>query len=712
MKILAFNGSPRGSAGNTDRILQPFLEGAREAGAEIETVYLKDKRIDYCVGCFTCWTKTPGICIHKDDMPELLEKMRPADVLVYASPLYVYTVTAQMKAFLDRMIPLLSPYIVKRGDQFIHPRRYEDEWPKKTVLISNCGFPEKHHFSALEEMFRRFTAGPDTDLAATILCAGGELLSQPPMLEHLQWYIDAARAAGREIVELGALSPETQELLDRPLSEPEIYSQMANAHWDSVIVAEPKAETGTAAVEPTGTPLPAPTSLDMMRDIVAGMAMVFDPEAAGDLSAVAQFRVTGDEPGEYYLSIAEGKCGAFEGAHPDPTLTIHTPSDVWLAISKGELDGAAAMMSGKYRIEGDLGLLMRFTEIFPAPGSQEESPSSETSAGDTGPGTPLPPPASLDTMRGMLAGMAMIFNPEAAGPELKAIVQFRVTGDEPGEYYLNIADRKCAAFEGAHPEPTVTINTPSEVWLAVSKGEMNGMEAFLRKKYTVDGDMGLMMRFDELFPSGNAPPEPPPHPLTPTPENTVQPGPLKLGMHWLTVAFIPWIVHWSTIDIPDLSPWVSIGIPLLLGALLWGYRRSYGWSVWIETGAPVYFTVAGLVTLLGSDFFIAYGHVVANLAMCGIWMSSLGTQVPLTAQYSKWKLPSVLWTEPVFIRTNAVLTAFWAGVFILMAATALIGDYDPANRSAWILGRNVLMIPAFIFTGWFQNWYPIKMATG
>lgn len=188
------NGSPRGSAGNTDRILQPFLEGAREAGAETETVYLKDKKIDYCVGCFTCWTKTPGVCIHKDDMPELLEKMRPADVLVYASPLYVYTVTAQMKAFLDRTIPLLSPYIVKRGDQFIHPRRYEDEWPKKTVLISNCGFPEKHHFSALEEMFRRFSDGPDTDLAATILCAGGELLRQPPLQESVQWYIDAPPA--------------------------------------------------------------------------------------------------------------------------------------------------------------------------------------------------------------------------------------------------------------------------------------------------------------------------------------------------------------------------------------------------------------------------------------------------------------------------------------------------------------------------------------
>ena len=72
MKVLAINGSPRGQFGNTEVLLKPFLEGCAEAGAEIETIYLKDKEIKHCIGCFTCWTKTPGKCIHKDDMEELL----------------------------------------------------------------------------------------------------------------------------------------------------------------------------------------------------------------------------------------------------------------------------------------------------------------------------------------------------------------------------------------------------------------------------------------------------------------------------------------------------------------------------------------------------------------------------------------------------------------------------------------------------------------
>lgn len=371
MKILAINGSPRGKKSNTDRILQPFLEGAREAGAETETVYLKDKKINYCIGCFTCWTKTPGVCVHKnDDMPALLKKLIEADVVVYATPLYVFTVTAQMKAFMDRHIPILQPFIIERDGQYIHPPRYESRH-SKTVLISNCGFPERHHFSGLEETFRCFTSDPDSELAGVILCAGGELLKEPALQENVQWYIKAARQAGREVVEQGRIAPETQETLDRPLvKDPAVYSRMANAYWNSVVV-RPEGESGPEEDEPgilrqaqDDARMPPPTSRDTMRDMITGMAMVFNPDEAGDLQAVIQFDVSGDEPGQYYLRIAEGTCAAFEGVHPEPTLAIHTPSEVWLRISQGKLDGTTAMMEGLYSVEGNLGLLIRFDKLF------------------------------------------------------------------------------------------------------------------------------------------------------------------------------------------------------------------------------------------------------------------------------------------------------------------------------------------------------------
>ena len=120
MKMLAINGSPRGENGNTEVILRSFLKGAEEAGAGTEVIYLKDKTINHCLGCFSCWIRTPGICVQKDDMSEIIERMKSSDMMVYAMPLYVYTVPGLFKDFLDRLIPFAQPFIERRGDHFIH----------------------------------------------------------------------------------------------------------------------------------------------------------------------------------------------------------------------------------------------------------------------------------------------------------------------------------------------------------------------------------------------------------------------------------------------------------------------------------------------------------------------------------------------------------------------------------------------------------------
>lgn len=236
IKILAINASPRGKKGNTERLLQPFLEGAQETGAITETIYLREKKIHHCSGCFTCWTKTPGVCAHKDDMPELLGKIRGANILVYATPLYSYSVTGLMKTFLDRNLPLALPYMIKEGDQYVHPMRHPEAWPKKLVVISTCGFPEPHHFSGLVEMFHRLTSRPALELAGMILCPGGELLRKPQLQQVFQWYLDAAHNAGREVCELGNITPDTQSILRRPLMpDTDTFTKLGNAHWDQVI---------------------------------------------------------------------------------------------------------------------------------------------------------------------------------------------------------------------------------------------------------------------------------------------------------------------------------------------------------------------------------------------------------------------------------------------------------------------------------------------
>lgn len=235
MRILAINGSPRGAKGNTEQLLQCFLKGAQAAGAEAETVYLKDKKINHCRGCYTCWGKTPGVCVHKDDMPELLEKLRKAELIIYSTPLYVYTVSGLMKDFMDRRLPLALPQIIKYGDRYAHPRRYE-QTKHKTVLISNCGFPGRQYFSGMMETFRIFCSGPNNELAGAILCSAGALLTMPPARDRIKWYLEACETAGREVVLEGRISVETQEVIDRDLiTDVDQYMNMANTYWDGVL---------------------------------------------------------------------------------------------------------------------------------------------------------------------------------------------------------------------------------------------------------------------------------------------------------------------------------------------------------------------------------------------------------------------------------------------------------------------------------------------
>lgn len=99
-KVLILSSSPR-RGGNSDRLCDRFAEGAREAGHEVEQVFLKDKKINYCTGCGVCYNGVKP-CPQRDDAAGLLEQMVAAEVIVMASPVYFYTVCAQMKVLIDR----------------------------------------------------------------------------------------------------------------------------------------------------------------------------------------------------------------------------------------------------------------------------------------------------------------------------------------------------------------------------------------------------------------------------------------------------------------------------------------------------------------------------------------------------------------------------------------------------------------------------------
>ena len=112
MNILILSGSPR-KGGNTELLAEAFAKGAT-AQHHVEMVSVRDYKVNPCLGCNACF-KTDGICAQKDDMPMVYEKMRQADMLVIASPVYFYGISAQLKAVIDRFHnPIRDSFHIKK----------------------------------------------------------------------------------------------------------------------------------------------------------------------------------------------------------------------------------------------------------------------------------------------------------------------------------------------------------------------------------------------------------------------------------------------------------------------------------------------------------------------------------------------------------------------------------------------------------------------
>jgi len=104
-KVLIISSSPR-KGGNSETLAAAFAKGAREAGHQVETVYLREKQVGFCKGCLACLKL--GHCVIQDDAVEIAAKMHDANVLVFATPVYYYCVSGQLKTMLDRANPLFD----------------------------------------------------------------------------------------------------------------------------------------------------------------------------------------------------------------------------------------------------------------------------------------------------------------------------------------------------------------------------------------------------------------------------------------------------------------------------------------------------------------------------------------------------------------------------------------------------------------------------
>jgi hypothetical protein len=231
MKIIVINAAPRMETGNTQMILTPFLVGARHEGAVVDVALLARKNIRRCIGCFTCYAKTPGVCVHSDDMQGLIDRVRASDMMILATPVYLDGMTSWAKSFIDRLVVFLDPHFVEDGEGLIHPLRWK--FPEKLFLLSVCGYPGLQNFEPVVQHVQRIARNLHTNFSGALLRpAVFSLLLARKYPDRIKGILDAVRGAGEELVRNGRINEETLKAVAQDVCSRKELMQTANAFWD------------------------------------------------------------------------------------------------------------------------------------------------------------------------------------------------------------------------------------------------------------------------------------------------------------------------------------------------------------------------------------------------------------------------------------------------------------------------------------------------
>jgi multimeric flavodoxin WrbA len=385
IKVVAINGSPHGTAGNTGQMLEMIATHLSEEGLDLEEISLAEKSIEYCAGCALCLEKSG--CWRNDDQREIIGKLLDADGIILAAPVYFGHVPAQMKAFIDRSLG--------------YGHKPRSSWKPGLAVSVSAGKGETEtgrYLSNLLRVYGAFSVGTLTaiailpghflgkaaieararDLALDLARAIREKREYPVTDEHLSYYLFMRDLVTREKglmeddyrhwLETGLIDGfeayVKQEFTLTDLDTPEMRRE-----WRGEVIREEQAKKkseslGIEQEAKTSGTAPDVPSTGSCHELLRNMPAAFRREEAKGIKVVYQFEITGAEEFSAYLQIGEGRCEFHEGRHGAPDVIITSPADVWLAVSRKEISGQAAFMSGKYKVKGDITLLMKLNKLF------------------------------------------------------------------------------------------------------------------------------------------------------------------------------------------------------------------------------------------------------------------------------------------------------------------------------------------------------------
>jgi multimeric flavodoxin WrbA/putative sterol carrier protein len=380
-QVVAVNGSPHEGFGNTSQMLAMLRNHLAGEGFALEEIFLNQQHIEYCTGCAVCLEK--GACWIRDDHKGVAKKLLEADAVILASPVYFRQVTAQMKTFLDRSLG--------------YGHRPRGTWKPGLAVSVSAGWGESEVAQYLAMVLRVYGAFAVGQLTAIGVGPGG-FLGREAVEARAG---DLARDLVRAVKEGRRYPPSDRDLdywnfMGGLIKENRDFMKADYEHWQKLGILDSfAAYIGQSRAPSTGSPEMRETWLKGLmarqkggsgespqagetpqaaaanpgpaqpaRELLEAMPGALNREAAAGLTATYQFEVSGAENFTAHLHIENGTATFQEGPAPKADAIIKTPADVWLAIAKGELDGATAFMSGQFQVEGDLGLLMKMDALF------------------------------------------------------------------------------------------------------------------------------------------------------------------------------------------------------------------------------------------------------------------------------------------------------------------------------------------------------------
>jgi len=358
-------------------MLAMLREPLDAAGLELEEIFLSRLHIEYCAGCGMCLEK--GACWVRDDYKGLSKKLLEADAVILASPVYVRQVTGQFKTFLDRSLGL--------------GHRPRGAWKPGLAVCVSAGWGETEVAQYLDltlRIFGAFAVGHFTAIAV----GAGQFMGKELVMARA---VDLARDLARAVKEkrrypatdkdldywhfMGGLIKDNRDFMkadyehwqklglldsfeayigqtwDRPTRDPAMREA-----WIKGLMERQR--ESSSQVEAAPTPPPQPRQFATLRELLEAMPQALNTEAAKGLTATYQMEVSGSENFVAHIRIDKQRAVFQEGPADRPDVVIRTPADVWLAVSRGELDGARAFMTGKYKVKGNVSLLMKLKNLF------------------------------------------------------------------------------------------------------------------------------------------------------------------------------------------------------------------------------------------------------------------------------------------------------------------------------------------------------------